>query len=53
MAAGMERLTKKELIELMDDIPEDEYIGYLFTARSDMKSPEHQVLVFFNPLKSI
>lgn len=51
MASMMCRLTFKELIELLKDKPDDEFVGYLFSAAESVNAPEHQVLVFYEPIK--
>lgn len=53
MAASMMKITKGELINLLHDLEYDEEVGYLFTAREDYESPDHQVLVFFEPIHSL
>lgn len=51
MASMMCRLTVKELIELLKDKDDEEFVGHLFSAAADIDAPEHQVLVFFEPIK--
>lgn len=53
MAGSMMSLQKKVLIELLEDIPDDKTIGYLFSAKADLHSPEHQTIVLFEPIKPI
>ena len=50
MAAMMCRLTVKELIELLKDKDDDEFVGQLFSARETVDATEHQVLVFYEPI---
>ena len=51
MAAMMCRLTVKELIELLKDKDDNEFVGHLFSAADGLEAPEHQVLVFYEPIK--
>lgn len=53
MAAMMCRLTVKELIELLKDKDDNEYIGHLFSAKDGIDGVEHQVLVFYEPIHSM
>lgn len=50
MAAMMYRLTVKDLIELLKDKDDDEFVGQLFSAKSGHDAVEHQVLVFYEPI---
>lgn len=51
MAAMMQRISVKELIELLKDKNDDEFVGHLFSAADGLGAPEHQVLVFYEPIK--
>ena len=51
MASMMCRLTVKELIELLKNKEDNEFVGYLFSCADGLHAPEHQVLVFFEPIK--
>jgi hypothetical protein len=53
MASMMQRLTVKELKQLLSVKDDKEYIGYLFAAQEDSSAPEHQVLVFYQPIKPL
>ena len=51
MASMMYRLTVKDLIELLKSKKDNEFIGYLFSAKDGIDAPEHQVLVFYEPIQ--
>lgn len=51
MAAMMQRLSVKELIELLKDKDDEEFVGQLFSCADGLEAPEHQVLVFYEPIK--
>jgi hypothetical protein len=50
MAAMMVKVTARELIERLSSREPDEPVGYLFSAKDDIDTPEHQVLVLFEPI---
>ena len=51
MAAMMCRLTVKDLIELLKHKDDEEFVGQLFSAKDGHDAVEHQVLVFYEPIK--
>ena len=51
MASMMYRLTVKELIDFLKDKDDNEFVGHLFSADDGLEAPEHQVLVFYEPIK--
>lgn len=51
MASMMQRITVGELLELLMERKDEEFIGHLFSVKQDLDAPEHQVLVFFEPIK--
>lgn len=51
MAAMMCRLTVKDLIELLKNKEDNEFVGELFSASAGYGEVEHQVLVFYEPVK--
>ena len=51
MASMMMRLTVADLKEFLEGMDDKEYIGHLFSAMEDVDATEHQVLVFYKPIK--
>ena len=51
MASMMMRLTVGDLKEMLEGMDDKEFIGHLFSVTEDVDATEHQVLVFYNPVK--
>lgn len=49
MAAGMIRVTKEDLIKILNEKYEDkQFVGYIFAASKGYNEHENNVLVFFD-----
>lgn len=53
MAHSMQRLSKKDLIEMLKDYNDTDYIGTLFTVQDGKEKECHQVFVFFDAVERL
>ena len=48
MASSTERVTKAELVDMLKDYKDNDFVGVIFSTQDGKESPCHQVLVFFH-----
>ena len=53
MAQSMMRVTKKDILEMLQSCDDKDFVGVIFEAQDGKESPCHQVLVFFHAMKNI
>ena len=53
MAQSMNRVTKKDLVDMLKDYKDKDFVGVIFQAQDGKESPCHQVLVFFHATENI
>lgn len=53
MAQSMMRVTKKDILETLNNYKENDFVGVIFQAQDGKESPCHQVLVFFHATENI
>lgn len=53
MASSMERVTKKQLIERMENLKYGDFVGVLAAAQDGHENPTHEVLILFHPLDDL
>lgn len=51
MAQGMRRVSKEELLEVLKRYDDQDFVGVIFSACRDLKSPQHDVLVFYDAME--
>lgn len=53
MAQSMQRLTKSDLIKLLDRYLNDDYVGVIFTASRDIHSEQTTILAFYDKVTEV
>ena len=53
MAQSMIRVTKRDVIEMLNTYEDKDFVGVILEAQDGKESPCHQVLVFFNATENI
>ena len=53
MASGMNRVTKAELIKMLSDYKDKDYVGVLASVQDGKENPCHEVLIFFKALDDL
>ena len=48
MAQSMMRVTKQDILNILRDYKDKDFVGVVFSAQDGNESPCHQVLVFFH-----
>ena len=53
MAQSMQRLTKSQLVELLDRYLDDDHVGVIFTASRDLHSKQSTIFVFYDKVTEV
>ena len=53
MAQSMMRVTKKDILEMLNHYDDKGFVGVIFEVQDGKESPCHQVLVFFHAMENI
>ena len=53
MAQGMERVTKKDLLEKLSAYKDDDFVGVISLVQDGKESECHQVLIFFHATENL
>ena len=48
MASSTERVTKAELVDMLKDYKDNDFVGVIFSVQDGKESPCHQVFVFYH-----
>ena len=48
MASSTERVTKDELVDMLKDYKDNDFVGVIFSAQDGKESQCHKVLVFYH-----
>ena len=48
MASSTELVTKAELVDMLGDYKDNDFVGVIFSAQDGKENPCHQVLVFYH-----
>lgn len=53
MAQSMQRLSKDDLLKLLDQYADDVFVGVLFTAARDIHSDQSTIFVFYDKVTEV
>lgn len=53
MAQSMQRLSKDDLLKLLDRYADNDFVGVLFTAARDIHSGQSTIFVFYDKVKEV
>jgi hypothetical protein len=53
VAQSMQRLSKDDLLKLLDQYADDDFVGVLFTAARDIHSDQSTIFVFYDKVTEV
>jgi hypothetical protein len=53
VAQSMQRLSKADLLKLLDQYEDDDFVGVMFTAARDIHSDQSTIFVFYDKVTEV
>ena len=53
MAHSMQRMSKEDLLKILEQYKDSDFVGVMFTASRDIHTPQSTVFVFYDKVSEV